>query len=204
MSAAIEYKTSIFVHCTSEIIFNDLTSRAFFGEEDAIALLTRLADSPNTLDAISSFPNIDELDERIEFFLREQLLVPVANDETQDFIPHRIDIETCRQCNARCQFCPQSVAPKSRGVMTMDLFSERGLPLLLQKEPFATDDAKARRNRGRYLRCNARLKPGVTLDQAKRDLDTIIATIRQDFPETHGKAYGVDIRPLQDFVFVSS
>lgn len=123
MSAAIEYKTSVFVHCTKSIIFNDLTNRAFVGDEDDIALLARLAGSPNTLQDISSLPDIEELDERLEFFLRENLLVPVSNDETLGFIPHRVDIETCRQCNARCQFCPQSVSPKTRGVMPMDLFS---------------------------------------------------------------------------------
>ena len=123
MTAAIEYKTSIFVHATKSIIFNDLTNRAFVGDEDDIALLARLAASPNTLQSISSFPDIEELDERLEFFLREHLIVPVSNDETVDFVPHRVDIETCRQCNARCQFCPQSVSPKSRGVMPFDLFS---------------------------------------------------------------------------------
>lgn len=123
MAAAIEYKTSVFVHCANSIIFNDLTNRAFFGDEGDIGLLARLADSPNTLQAISSLPEIDELEERIDFFLREQLIVPVSTDETLSFIPHRVDIETCRQCNARCQFCPQSVSPKSRGVMPMDLFS---------------------------------------------------------------------------------
>ena len=123
MSAAIKYKTSVFVHCNKSTIFNDLTNRAFAGDEDDIALLARLADSPNTLRDISSFPDIKRLDERLEFFLRENLLVPASNDETLDFIPHRVDIETCRQCNARCQFCPQSVSPKSRGVMPLDLFS---------------------------------------------------------------------------------
>ena len=123
MSAAVKYKTSIFVHCWNSIILNDLTNRGYVGDEGDIALLARLADSPNTLEAISSFPDIDKLDERIEFFLREQLLVSASTDETLSFIPHRVDIETCRQCNARCQFCPQSVSPKSRGVMPMDLFS---------------------------------------------------------------------------------
>ena len=123
MSSAIEYKTSMFVHCEKSIIFNDATNRAFFGEEDEIALLSRLADSPDTLQAISSLPGVDALDEKLKFFLREQLLVPVSTDETLNFVPHQVDIETCRQCNARCQFCPQSVSPKSRGVMPMDLFS---------------------------------------------------------------------------------
>lgn len=123
MSAAIEYKTSIFVHCEKSIIINDVTNRVFFGNEDVIALLARLADSPNTLQVISSFPGIDKLDETLDFFLREQLLVPVSTDETLGFVLHQVDIETCRQCNARCQFCPQSVSPKSRGVMPMELFS---------------------------------------------------------------------------------
>lgn len=119
----IEYKTSVFVHSWQSIIFNDLTNRTFVGDEDDISLLKRLAESPKTLRDIASFPDIKRLAERLDFFLRENLLVPVSLDETFAFIPHRVDIETCRQCNARCQFCPQSVSPKSRGVMPMDLFS---------------------------------------------------------------------------------
>jgi hypothetical protein len=125
MSADVEYKTSMFVHCDEQdlILFNDLTNRAFFGDEEDIALLARLADSPATLQDMVSFPGIDELDERVQFFLSERMLVPVSTDETFSFIPHHVDIETCRQCNARCKFCPQSIAPKSRGVMSLDLFS---------------------------------------------------------------------------------
>jgi MoaA/NifB/PqqE/SkfB family radical SAM enzyme len=123
MASAVEYKTSVFVHSAESIIFNDLTNRTFVGDEDDIALLTELADSPKTLRDISSLPHIKRLDERLDFFLRENLLVPVSNDETLDFTLHRVDIETCRQCNARCQFCPQSVSPKSRGVMPLDLFA---------------------------------------------------------------------------------
>jgi len=66
--------------------------------------------------------------------------------------------------------------------------------------PLVADDQKARSNPGRYLRAIARLKPGLTLDQAKRDVDAIMGSIRQEFPDTHGKPYGVDIRLLQDFV----
>ncbi len=119
----MEYKTSVFVHSWQTTIFNDLTNRIFVGDEDDIALLKLLADSPKTLRDIASFRNIDRLDERLDLFLRENLLVPVSKDETLAFIPRRVDIETCRQCNAHCQFCPQSVSPKSNGVMPMDLFS---------------------------------------------------------------------------------
>jgi hypothetical protein len=119
----IQYKTSVFVHSWQTTIFNDLTNRSFVGDDDDIALLKLLAESPKTLDDFASFPNIERLDERLDFFLRENLLVPVSLDETLAFIPHRVDIETCRQCNARCQYCPQSVSSKSNGVMPMDLFS---------------------------------------------------------------------------------
>ena len=66
--------------------------------------------------------------------------------------------------------------------------------------PLVRDDQKARSNPGRYLTVNARLKPGVSVDQARGDLEGIMNTIRQDFPDTHGKPYGVEIKLLQDFV----
>lgn len=62
------------------------------------------------------------------------------------------------------------------------------------------DDQKARANPGRYLRLNARLKPGVSVEQARAELDRIMILLRRDYPQTHGKAYGVDIRPLIGFV----
>ena len=65
---------------------------------------------------------------------------------------------------------------------------------------YLVDDQKARLNPGRYLRINGRLKPGVTVDQARAQLQSIMALMRRDFPQTHGKNYGIDIRPLVDFV----
>ncbi len=35
---------------------------------------------------------------------------------------HRVDIETCSHCNARCQYCPVSLDPKPKHVMPLDLF----------------------------------------------------------------------------------
>ena len=65
---------------------------------------------------------------------------------------------------------------------------------------YLVDDQKARLNPGRYLRINGRLKPGVTLDQARAQVESTMTLMRRDFPQTHGKNYGVDIRPLVDFV----
>ena len=52
----------------------------------------------------------------------------------------------------------------------------------------------------RYLNATARLKPGVSVAQARAELARIMASLRQDFPLTHGKPYDVDVRPLRDFV----
>jgi putative ABC transport system permease protein len=70
--------------------------------------------------------------------------------------------------------------------------------------PLWLDDQKERSNPGRYLKVNARLKPGVTVAQARTDLERIMGLLRQDFPETHGKPYGVDIRPLEHFIVPQS
>jgi putative ABC transport system permease protein len=70
--------------------------------------------------------------------------------------------------------------------------------------PLRADDQKERANPGRYLKINARLKPGVTVEQARSDLNRVMGQLRQDFPETHGKSYGVDLRPLEEFVVPKS
>lgn len=62
------------------------------------------------------------------------------------------------------------------------------------------DDQKARENPGRYLRINARLKPGVSIEQARAQLDGIMHVLHQSYPQTHGQPYGVDIRSLADVV----
>lgn len=66
--------------------------------------------------------------------------------------------------------------------------------------PLSVDDQKERSNRGRYLRANARLKPGITLNQARTDLEQTLSSVKQSFPDTHSGNYGVDIRALEDFV----
>jgi putative ABC transport system permease protein len=47
-----------------------------------------------------------------------------------------------------------------------------------------------------YLQLLGRLKPGVTREQAKLDLNGIMASIAQEFPENKG--IGVGVRPLSD------
>lgn len=51
-------------------------------------------------------------------------LVPEDADESAAFRIHRVDIETCAHCNARCGFCPQSSKTKAPAVMSGEIFSK--------------------------------------------------------------------------------
>jgi predicted permease len=68
--------------------------------------------------------------------------------------------------------------------------AEVGVPLPLQSDP-------RRGNRGaNFLRVVARLKPGVTLPQAKVDLDGIARRLQAQFPEDDSRKIGVNLFPL--------
>jgi putative ABC transport system permease protein len=87
-------------------------------------------------------------------------------------------------------------------VGVMPSFAERGptgwasvwVPFVVR------NDERQRSNPFRYLTVNARLRPGVTIDQARAELSRVMSSLRQTYPDTHGKPYGVDARRLQDFV----
>jgi putative ABC transport system permease protein len=57
-----------------------------------------------------------------------------------------------------------------------------------------TNDLRARR--GRFASSVARLKPGVTIEQAKREMDTIGARLAQQYPEFN-TTWGVNVVPLR-------
>jgi len=61
-------------------------------------------------------------------------------------------------------------------------------------------DEKFRGNRDQYfLQAVARLKPGVTLDQARAQLDTVMDAIRRDYPQFTQNARG-GVVPMQDLL----
>jgi putative ABC transport system permease protein len=66
--------------------------------------------------------------------------------------------------------------------------------------PFQVNEAKAQNNPGRAVRVNARLKPGVTLAQARAELETLMARLKQAHPDTHGSEIGVYATALKDYV----
>jgi predicted permease len=66
--------------------------------------------------------------------------------------------------------------------------------------PFRVNEAKAQNNPGRAVRVNARLKAGVTLEQARAELELLMARLKQAYPETHGSEIGIYATSLKDYV----
>jgi putative ABC transport system permease protein len=62
------------------------------------------------------------------------------------------------------------------------------------------NETKAQNNPGRGLRATARLKPGVTLAQARAELEVIMAGLKRAYPETHGPDIGVFAMELKNYV----
>jgi putative ABC transport system permease protein len=56
--------------------------------------------------------------------------------------------------------------------------------------------AELRQRRGRFASAVARLKPGITMDQARSEMDTIGARLSQQYPEFNTK-WGVNVVPLR-------
>ncbi len=68
--------------------------------------------------------------------------------------------------------------------------AEIAVPLSLEMDPRRTD-----RGAG-FLRVVARLKTGVTIREARANLDGIAARLRHEYPDANGKKLGVNIYPL--------
>ena len=64
--------------------------------------------------------------------------------------------------------------------------------------PFVLTPQTAQQRRPHYLRPIARLKPGVTIEQARGDMTAIASALEQEYPDTNTQM-GVGLGPLQDF-----
>jgi putative ABC transport system permease protein len=65
--------------------------------------------------------------------------------------------------------------------------------------PFAERESFAKQRRPHYLRPIARLKPGVTLEQARAEMVGIAAQLEKEYPDTNTQM-GVGLGPLHDWV----
>jgi putative ABC transport system permease protein len=89
------------------------------------------------------------------------------------------------------------------GVMPANFEFPKGVDLW--KPLLASMDPRTVENRGvTYLQVVGRLKPGITLSQAEADLNTIIARVATQHPETKAAGYRVVLTPLTDHLFGSA
>jgi putative ABC transport system permease protein len=89
------------------------------------------------------------------------------------------------------------------GVMPANFEFPKGVDLW--KPLLASMDPRTVENRGvTYLQVIGRLKPGVTLSQAEAELNTIIARVAAQHPETKAAGYRVVLTPLADHLFGSA
>ena len=65
--------------------------------------------------------------------------------------------------------------------------------------PFVMSPEVAQLRRPHYLRPIGRLKPGVTIEQARADMTAIAGALEREYPDTNTQM-GVGLGPLQDFV----
>ncbi|HMF58166.1 MAG TPA: ABC transporter permease, partial [Pyrinomonadaceae bacterium] len=63
--------------------------------------------------------------------------------------------------------------------------------------PMAMSAQQAQSREGKYLKVIGRLKPGVTIEQAKAEIGTIAQRLEQQYPDTNA-GWGVNIVPLRE------
>ncbi|HEV7820906.1 MAG TPA: ADOP family duplicated permease, partial [Burkholderiales bacterium] len=86
------------------------------------------------------------------------------------------------------------------GVMPASFAFPKGVdlwkPLLAAMDPRRVEDRSLT-----YLQAIGRLKPGVTIGQAEAELNTIIARVAAEHPETQASGHRVVLTPLADHLF---
>jgi len=83
------------------------------------------------------------------------------------------------------------------GIMPREFDFPKGADLWtpLNTKPLVNDRATV------FLQAVGRLKPGVTLEQARSELNTIISRVAQQHPETQDEGQTVVLSPLSDYIF---
>jgi len=57
--------------------------------------------------------------------------------------------------------------------------------------PLRTNEARQLNNAGRWVQASARLKPGVTIEQARAELANLMEGVKQAYPATHTRELGI-------------
>jgi putative ABC transport system permease protein len=67
-------------------------------------------------------------------------------------------------------------------------------------QPLRANESVQLNNSGRWVQAVARLKTGVTIDQARAELANLMESLKQHYPATHNRDHGVYATNLKDYV----
>lgn len=119
------WKASRYVWLEGNRVGNDLDDHRYSLEPVELEVFTRLragaADAASLAGALGEWP-ADAVRAALRRLIARDLAVSADTDEGRRFSVRRVDIETSSHCNARCGFCPQSLEPRPRHLMTPELF----------------------------------------------------------------------------------
>lgn len=112
-SAVLDPETvSPFLHDRGTVLYNPLTGASIAKDGEAFRALERIRDG-----------NAPPADQAILDHLRAaRFLIEDVDRESRKSHVLFLSLETCTVCNHRCPFCPVSVDPREREVMSTELF----------------------------------------------------------------------------------
>jgi len=118
------WRASAFVWIRGDESYHDLQDKRRHLDSTERLILTSGIDHIIDAEELSLVSGLlpDRLYGLIQGFSSGNWLVSEDADESTLFGIFRVDIETCRQCNASCKYCPQSARPKQPHVMAEDVF----------------------------------------------------------------------------------
>jgi hypothetical protein len=111
-AATLEEGVSPFLHDRETVLYNPLTGVSIPKEGAAYEALGRIQQGL----PISADPAV------LEHLRAARFLIEDVDREARRSHILYVSLETCTSCNHRCPFCPVSVAPREREVMSQELF----------------------------------------------------------------------------------
>jgi MoaA/NifB/PqqE/SkfB family radical SAM enzyme len=103
---------SPFLHDRGSVVYNPLTGESLSKEGEAFAALSRIAAGEEAQVSAAA----------LEHLRAARFLIEDVDAEARRSHLLFLSLETCTSCNHRCPFCPVSVDPREREVMTRELF----------------------------------------------------------------------------------
>ncbi|MDP9242992.1 MAG: radical SAM protein [Actinomycetota bacterium] len=103
---------SPFLHDRGSALYNPLTGASLAKDSEAHRALSRIAAGED--------PGVDSA--VLEHLRSARFLIEEVDSEVRRSHLLFVSLETCTSCNHRCPFCPVSVDPREREVMSQELF----------------------------------------------------------------------------------